>query len=115
MCGEGVLHREGHRAHVAGTVRPLRHHASLGVEHRDREVLPHARLLGVRGLVHGGPDLDGDRLQRPPDHPEGDRIDAPSHEMSSRTGSSGVPTFASVTMRLAYASTVAVAPGGSTD
>ena len=101
MRRERVLHRERHRPHVARRIRALSHHAPLRVEDRDREVLAFARLLGVRGLVHGRPDLDGDRLERAPDDPERDGID-PTHagRVSAR--------------RFAYASTVAVTPGGST-
>ena len=72
-----------------------------GIEHRHREVLALARLLGVRGLVHGGADLDRDRLQRAPHDAERDRIDA--HRGATST------------IRLAYSSTLASAPGGSTE
>ena len=65
--GQGVPHRERHRAHVPRRVGPLRDHPALRVEDGHREVLTLPRLLGVRRLVHRGPDLHGDRLQRAPD------------------------------------------------
>ena len=85
MSRERVLDRERHRAHVARRVWPLGHHPPCRVEDRDREILALARLLGVRGPVHGRPDLDGDRLERAPDDAERNRIDeAPlRHEMVS--------------------------------
>src|SRR5262249_36188540 len=61
--------------HVPGAVGALGHHPSLGVKEADGEVLALARLLGVRGPVHGGADLHRDGLEGPPDHAEGDRID----------------------------------------
>src|SRR5262249_60351051 len=44
------------------------------IEHGHREVLALARLLGIGRLVHGGADLDGNRLERAPDDAERDRI-----------------------------------------
>src|SRR5687767_15788598 len=102
MRGQRVADGEGHRSHVTGRVWPLRDHPTARIEDRHREVLPLARLLGVRGLVHGGADLHGDRLKRPPDHPE-------------RDGVRRAHAAATLTSRLAYSSTAAVAPGGSTD
>ena len=101
MRGERVLHRERHRAHVTGTVRPLRHHPSFRIEDGDGKVLALARLLRIRRLVHGRSDLDGDGLERAPDHAEGDRIDGCAHRISSNTGSGSVPGPANSTMRFA--------------
>src|SRR5262249_5202290 len=91
---------ERHRAHVAGAVRSLSDHKALGVEQADREVLAFAGLLGVRGAVDSGADLDRDRLETAPDDPEGNRIQL-THE-------------GKLTSRLAHSSTSATAPGGST-
>ena len=75
MRRQRVAHRCRHGAHVPRRVRPLGDHAALGVEDRHREVLALARLLGVRGLLHRRADLDGDRLQRAPDHAERDGVE----------------------------------------
>ena len=72
--GQRILHRERHGAHVTGRVRALSHHAPRRIEHRHREVLALARLLGIGRLVNGGADLDGDRLERAPDDAERDGI-----------------------------------------
>src|SRR5437773_12529725 len=130
MRRERVLDRERHRAHVSGRIGPLRDHASLRIEDGHREVLAFARLLGVRGLVHGRPDLDRDRLNRAPDHAERDRIEPAggSHwtTSSARARSGGGNVTPRVVggptghrqpisaIRLAYSSTAAVRPGGST-
>ncbi len=98
MGGERVPHGEGHRTHVPGAIRSLGDHSPVGVEDRDREVLPLARLLGIGRAMHGRADLHGDGLERAPDDAEGDRVE-PAH---------------SVTSKLAYPSTTASTPGGST-
>src|SRR5262245_2073094 len=121
MRGERVSHRERHRAHVPRRVWTLRDHPPLGVEHRDREVLPLARLFGVGRLVHRGADLDGDRLQRAPDHAERNGIYCSEcRVLGLRRGwpvrdAAWLRHRAISTMRLAYSSTVAEVPGGSTD
>ena len=111
-CAASALRTgERHRAHVARRVRPLRDHAALGIEDGHREVLALARLLGVRGLVHGGADLDRDGLQRPPHHAERDRIDARAHWMATALGRSQVDDqVGDSSVHRGYR-----APGGSTE
>ena len=104
MRGQRVAHRGRHGAHVARRVRPLRHHPALGIEDGHREVLALARLLGVRGLVHGGADLDRDGLQRAPDDAERDRDRARSWRRPRLDDQVGVLVDRSAT-----------APGGSTE
>jgi hypothetical protein len=71
-----ILGGEGHRPHVSGAVGPLGDHPARGIEEADGEVLALAGLLGVRRPVHGRADLYRDRLERPPDHAQGDGIHA---------------------------------------
>src|SRR4029077_8187897 len=64
---------------------------SLRVEDGDGEVLALARLLGVRGLVHGGADLDRDRLQRAPHDTQRDGIEPRrAHLMTSSARASRI-------------------------
>ena len=69
--------------------------------------VPLARLLRIRGPVHGCAHLDRDRLERTPHDTERDRV-KPAH---STTRSAGA-WAATRTTRLAYSSTDASMPGG---
>src|SRR5439155_24722238 len=127
MSRERVLDGEGHRAHVTRRVRPLSDHPPPGVKDGHGTVRALTRLLGVGGPVDRRADLDRDRLERAPDDAEGDRIhdaDAP-HQLTFRDHAGrpaarltpepappAVPTTS--TIRFAYSSTDAVAPGGRT-